>query len=125
MIVFKHTGDFSSTEKFLRRQNRSKYMRTFQEYGKKGVELLSQATPTDTGLTASSWDYEITHRRGRYTLSWSNANVNDGVPIAIIIQYGHATRNGGYVQGRDYINPVMQPIFDSMTEELWREVISE
>ena len=91
-------------------------------YGREGVAALSAATPKDSGLTAASWDYEITHNGKETTIAFTNSNVRNGVNIAIILQYGHGTRNGGYVAGRDYINPAIQPIFDKMANEAWREV---
>lgn len=122
MIVVKHKGDFNKTENFLRRISKTDFRRILQKYGQEGVAALAAATPIDSGLTASSWSYEISISRGRYVISWSNSNVNDGVPIAIILQYGHGTRNGGWVEGRDYINPAIQPIFDKIVAEAWREV---
>jgi hypothetical protein len=89
---------------------------------KKGVEALVSATPVDSGVTATSWSYDIVNKNGSIIINFNNSNINDGVPIAIIIQYGHATGNGGLVEGRDYINPAIQPIFDEMVKELWREV---
>ena len=92
------------------------------EYGKKGVEALRQATPKDTGKTADSWFYEIKRSKESVSISFNNSNINDGVPIAVILQYGHGTRNGGWVEGRDYINPAIQPVFDEIAEEAWKEV---
>ena len=121
-IVVKHTGNFSKTEKFLRRASNLDYRSILEKYAQEGVAALAAATPVDTGLTASSWDYEIRVSRGRYSIEWTNSHIVDGVPIAIILQYGHGTRNGGWVEGRDYINPAIQPIFDKIANELWREV---
>ena len=95
------------------------------KYGQAGVNALQAATPVDTGLTASSWYYEITNNDGVVRITFNNSNIQNGVPIAIILQYGHATRNGGWVEGRDYINPAIQPIFDKITETAWREVTRE
>lgn len=92
------------------------------KYGKQGVSALSSATPVDSGLTANSWRYEIETKGDQTTIYWSNSNINKGVNIAVILQYGHGTRNGGYVVGRDYINPAMRPIFDSIANEAWKEV---
>lgn len=92
------------------------------KYGREGVAALASATPVDTGLTAHSWKYEIQQKKDSVTISFSNTNIQNGVPIAIILQYGHATRNGGWVQGRDYINPAIQPIFDKIANEAWKEV---
>lgn len=122
MITFKHKGDFSKTTKFLERAKSSLKLGMLDKYGKEGVAALSAATPVDTGLTASSWDYEIKNTQGSTTITFTNSNIQNGVPIAIILQYGHGTRNGGWVQGRDYINPAIQPIFDKIVKEAWREV---
>lgn len=122
MIVVKHRGNFNKTENFLKRASRFDIRRILERYAKEGVAALSAATPVDSGLTASSWGYEITINRGSYVISWTNSNINDGVPIAIILQYGHGTGTGGWVEGRDYINPAMQPIFDKIADEAWREV---
>lgn len=122
MISFKHTGDFSKTTKFLERAKRGDYLKVLDKYGKEGVKALSSATPVDSGTTANSWSYKIEKGNSSATISFLNSNVNKGVPIAIILQYGHGTRNGGYVQGRDYINPAIQPIFDRIANEAWKEV---
>ena len=121
-IVVKHKGNFNQTEKFLKRASRMDCRRILEKYAQEGVAALAAATPVDTGLTANSWDYEIRVSRGRYSITWTNSNIVDGVPVAVILQYGHGTRNGGWVQGRDYINPALQPIFDKIANELWREV---
>ena len=122
MIIIKHKGNFNNTERFLKKAIRADYLRILNEYGRRGVMALSSATPVDSGLTASSWDYEIKVSRNAFYINWTNSHIVDGVPIAIIIQYGHATKNGGYVEARDYINPAMKPIFDDMAKEIWREV---
>ena len=122
MISFKHTGDFSKTTKFLERAKRGDYLKVLDKYAKEGVKALSSATPVDSGTTANSWSYEIEKGNSSAKISFLNSNVNKGVPIAIILQYGHGTRNGGYVQGRDYINPAIQPIFDRIANEAWKEV---
>lgn len=124
MLSFKHQGDFKNTLRFLKEAPKTNYMEIFNRYGKEGVIALSAATPKDTGLTSKSWAYKITKSSKGYTLAWTNSNVINGVPIAIILQYGHATGRGGYVQGRDYINPAVQPIFERLTTELWKEVQS-
>ena len=122
-VIFKHTGDLRKTTDFLSRVQQIRYRDILERYGQKGVDALSAATPRDTGKTASSWGYKINiDRSGIFSISFTNSNVVDGVPVAIIIQYGHGTRNGGYVQGRDYINPVIQPLFDEMANDLWKEV---
>lgn len=122
IISFKQKGDFSKTNKFLKKASNLDYSSILNRYGQAGVSALASATPVDTGLTASSWSYEITKSNGKYKITWTNSNIVNGVSIAIILQYGHGTRNGGYVQGRDYINPALQPTFDLLAEAAWREV---
>lgn len=122
MIKYVVKGDFKNTEGFLKKIKQLNFRRHLEQYGRKGVEALSKATPVDTGKTASSWDYEIEESSEGFSITWTNSNVNSGVNIALILQYGHGTRNGGYVQGRDYINPAMQPIFDEMADAAWGEV---
>lgn len=124
MIVFKQSGNFNNTEKFLNRAAKLDLLSILNKYGQQGVDALALATPVDTGLTSSSWGYKIKISRGSSTVYWTNTNIVDGVLIAVILQYGHGTRNGGYVQGRDYINPAIQPIFDSILDESWKEVTS-
>ena len=124
MVVFTHKGNFNNTERFLKGVPKIKYRQILEKYAKQGVAALASATPVDSGITAESWDYELKVSPGFYSISWTNSNVVDGVPIAIILQYGHGTGTGGYVQGRDYINPAIQPIFDKISESLWREVSS-
>lgn len=124
MVSIKMRGDFSRTEKFLERIKQLVKLGKFDAYGKLGVEALKEATPVDTGKTANSWTYEIEHRIGKTILSWSNTNVNDGTVIAVILQYGHATGWGSYVQGTDYINPAMRPVFDKIADDAWKEVTS-
>lgn len=124
MVIVKQKGDFSKTEKFLNSISKKQYYRNLQKYAEQGVAALASATPVDSGTTANSWDYEIRQTKNSVSIYWTNSNVNKGVPIAIIIQYGHGTRNGGYVQGRDYINPAMRPIFDKIAENVWKEVTS-
>lgn len=122
MVVVKHAGSFRNTERFLKRVSKIDYVGILNRYGREGVAALASATPVDTGKTANSWGYEITTTKDSYTIAFTNSNVVDGVPIAIILQYGHGTRNGGWVEGRDYINPAIQPIFDKIANEAWREV---
>ena len=122
MLKINVKGDFNKTEKFLSRMKNKAYMNILERYAKKGVDALSSATPVDSGRTASSWSYEIKTSSNGMTIYWTNDNINKNVNIAIILQYGHGTRNGGYVQGRDYINPAIRPIFDQMSNDLWREV---
>lgn len=122
MIVVKHRGDFKNLEKFLKQASRAEISRVLEKYAKEGVAALAAATPVKTGKTASSWGYEIRISRGSYVINWTNSNIVNGVPIALVLQYGHGTGTGGYVQGRDYINPAIQPIFDKLANEAWREV---
>lgn len=125
MITIKHQGGFDNTEKFLKGMVTSDYVRILDRYGKEGVTALASATPVDTGKTAASWGYEIQKTRYGAKIIWTNSEIIDGVPIAVLIQYGHATRNGGYVSGRDYINPALQPIFDRIAGDIWREVTNK
>lgn len=122
MISFRHKGDFSNTTKYLRRIKNLSYRGVLDKYGKAGVAALASATPVDSGLTAKSWYYEIVTKNGSLTIRFNNSNIQNGVSIAVIIQYGHGTRNGGWVEGVDYINPSIQPIFDKIVNDLWREV---
>lgn len=122
MFKVTHSGSFKNTEKFLRTATKRRHLGWLDGYGIRGVDALSNATPKDTRETSKRWRYEIRETRGEITISWFNDNVQDRVPIVILIQYGHATRNGGYVQGRDFINPAMQPLFDKMTDEIWKRV---
>lgn len=122
MISFRHKGDFSRLTSFLEKAKNRVYLGNLDRYGREGVAALASATPVDTGLTAQSWYYEIKHEQGSVTISFSNSNIQNGVPIAIILQYGHATGTGGWVEGRDYINPAVQPIFDKLAKDAWREV---
>lgn len=123
-FVMKKVGG-NAVEKMLNRiiNDHSTY-RILSKYGEMGVLALSQATPLDSGETARSWSYEIEKTGSGYNLVWKNSHVNKGVPIAIILQYGHGTRNGGYVQGRDYINPALRPIFDGIAADSWKEMTS-
>lgn len=122
MITIKQKGDLSKTYNFLKKAASGDFLKNLERYAQEGVRALSSATPVDTGLTASSWGYKITQTKNSVTIAWLNSNVVNGVPIAIILQYGHGTRNGGWVQGRDYINPAIQPIFDKILDDVWREV---
>ena len=123
MITFRQKGDFSKLTRFLEKAKETVGRGDLDRYGREGVAALASATPIDAGLTASSWYYEIENRNGSVTISFHNSNIQNGVPIAIIIQYGHGTGTGGWVQGRDYINPAIQPIFDRITNDVWKEVI--
>ena len=122
MISFRQKGDFSKLTSFLEKAKESVKIGDLDKYGREGVAALSSATPIDSGKTANSWSYEITNKDGSVTISFNNSNIQNGVPIAIILQYGHGTKNGGWVQGRDYINPAIQPVFDEIVDKAWREV---
>ena len=122
MVKFRHKGDFSKLTSFLEKSKRVIRLSSLDRYGREGVAALASATPIDTGKTASSWFYKIENKDGSAKITFHNSNINDGVPIAIILQYGHGTNNGGWVQGRDYINPAIQPIFDKIVNDAWREV---
>lgn len=125
VVMFRQKGDFRRTSDFLKRANRLNLDVILNQYGQEGVEALRAATPKDTGTTANSWSYVVHKGTGSITITWSNSNIVDGVPIAVILQYGHGTRNGGYVQGTDYINPAMKPIFDKIAKRAWKEVKRE
>ena len=122
MISFRPKGDFTKTSRFLERAMEKIKLGTLDKYGKEGVAALSSATPVDTGLTAKSWYYKIIQKKGSISITFGNSNVQNGEVIAILLQYGHGTRQGGYVQGRDYINPAIKPVFDKLANEAWREV---
>lgn len=123
MINFRQKGDFSKLTHFLEKAKEIVKLGDLDRYGREGVQALSSATPVESGLTASSWYYTIEHGRDSASISFHNSNINKGVPIAIILQYGHGTRNGGWVEGRDYINPAIQPVFDKIADDAWKEVI--
>ena len=122
MIRFRQKGDFSKLTGFLEKVKNVVKIGDLNKYGREGVAALSSATPVDTGKTADSWYYEIKNQNGSATISFFNSNIQEGGPIAIILQYGHGTRNGGWVQGRDYINPAIRPIFDKIADDAWKEV---
>lgn len=122
MITFRQKGDFKKITSFLERAKEKFDVGILDKYGREGVAALSSATPVDTGLTASSWYYKIENKNGIASIGFYNSNIQNGVPIAIVLQYGHGTGTGGYVKGRDYINPAIQPVFDRLAENAWREV---
>lgn len=122
MIRFRQKGDFNKTTRFLNKSKNSVRLNSLDKYGREGVAALASATPVNTGLTASSWYYKIERGKDSTVISFNNSNIQNGVPIAVILQYGHGTRNGGWVEGYDYINPAIQPIFDKIADEAWREV---
>lgn len=123
MIVFKHKGDFSKLTTFLEKAKEAVKIGDLDKYGRAGVAALASATPVDSGLTANSWYYTIERQNGSVSIVFNNSNVKDGwCNIAIILQYGHGTGTGGWVEGRDYINPAIQPIFDQLANDAWEEV---
>lgn len=122
MIGFRQKGDFSKTVNYFQKLKNAKIIRILERYGQEGVAALSSATPVDSGLTASSWYSKVEANPTSAKLIFCNSNVNKGVNIAVILQYGHGTGTGGWVEGRDYINPAIQPIFDKIVENAWGEV---
>lgn len=122
MISFRQKGDFSKLTRFLEKAKEVVRLGDLDKYGREGVAALASATPVDSGQTSNSWYYEIVNRKGSATITFYNSNIQNGVPIAILLQYGHGTRNGGWVQGRDYINPAIQPVFDKIADSAWKEV---
>lgn len=122
MITISSHGNFENTEKFLKRMSDKSIFESLSRYGEEGVRALSAATPVNTGETAKSWTYEIERTTTSYAIIWNNTNVINGMPVAVLIQVGHGTGTGGYVSGRDYINPALQPIFDRIAASIWKEV---
>lgn len=122
MISFRQKGDFSKLTSYLEKVKEAVKIGDLDRYGRQGVAALESATPIDSGLTAKSWYYKIDRKEGSVSISFHNSNIQNGVPIAIILQYGHGTGTGGWVQGRDYINPAIQPIFDEIANNAWKEV---
>ena len=122
-VIIKQSGSLKHIEGFFHKDRTRRVYQLLNEYGRRGVDLLRDATPHDSGKTASGWDYQIQMNSNGISLFWTNNNVKDGVPIAILIQYGHATRGGTYVQGIDYINPALRSIFEEMADKLWKEVV--
>ena len=123
MITIKHKGDFKKTDNFLAKILKRDYVSVLNKYGQQGVAALSSATPVDTGLTASSWSYEIVENSSGISIYWKNSNIVKGVSIAVILQYGHGTGTGGYVEGTDYINPALKPVFEKIADAAWKEVV--
>lgn len=124
MISFESSGSFRNTERFFSRMRRGEILRELDRYGQMGVDALASATPLDSGKTASSWGYEIQQSGKSFSISWINTNTNGSVNVAIILQYGHGTGTGGYVPGRDYINPAIRPVFDKIADGVWKVVTS-
>lgn len=124
MFSFESSGSFDKTEKALLKMSRGDIFATLERYARQGVSALANATPVDSGITAASWNYKIERSFGSYSITWTNNHVVDGRPIVILLQYGHGTGTGGYVQGRDFINPAMKPIFDNIADQVWKAVTS-
>ena len=124
MFSFSSHGSLSKTEQYLRHLQKGDMFDALEQYAREGVAALANATPIDSGLTAASWDYTIERSGRSYSIVWTNTNTVDGLPIAIMLQYGHGTGTGGYVQGQDYINPAMKPIFDQIADKVWKAVKS-
>lgn len=122
IITVKHKGSFKNTERFFNRVLRKDYMQTLRRFGDIGVELLREATPVDSGITAESWDYTIEEGDGTVSVVWTNSHENDGVNIAILVIYGHGLHNGGYVQGDNFVTPAIRPLLGKMAYQVWREV---
>lgn len=121
-ISYSYSGNFKGTKNFLANLKKRNFISKLDKYGQMGVDALREATPKDTGKTANSWYYEIEETRDSVTIRWLNSNTNRSIPIALLIQYGHATRDGGWISGKDYINPALKPIFDAIAKSAWEEV---
>lgn len=121
-ITFHVDGDFPNTRSYLKRLSKQDFYSSLEKYAREGVTALEQATPKESGYTANSWSYKIERKKNSCTISWYNSSSNDGVPIVILLQHGHGTGTGGYVSGRDFINPSIKPIFDRISEKVWQEV---
>lgn len=123
-IIFTQRGDFSKTKRYLRKLKEKNYRPILERYANEGLRILQSATPEDTGVTADSWSYKIVINRSKFSIQWLNNHTNNGIPIVILLQYGHGTRGGTFVEGRDFINPGMKPLFEKISEEIWKEVTS-
>lgn len=124
MISFSVSGSTRKTEAFLRKLSKGDIFSQLEAYAREGVSALIAATPVDSGLAADSWDFEIENTRGSATIKWINKDIENGFPVAIMLQYGYGTGTGGYVQGQDYVNPAMKPVFDRIADKVWKAVIS-
>jgi hypothetical protein len=122
MISFKHKGNFKKTDKLLTGALKINVLNILHKYAKQGIIALSTATPKDTGITANSWDYIIKLKDHGYSISWTNSNTVNGIPVVILLQYGHGTGTGGYVEGRDFINPAIKPVMDKIADDIFEEV---
>jgi hypothetical protein len=124
MITFTSSGSFKNTDRFLSKMRNLRIRQSLISHGREGVAALASATPTESGRAAASWDYKVSGGNGGWTITWTNSDVENGFPVAISLQYGYGTGTGGYVQGRDYINPAMRPVFDRIADQVWKEVTS-
>nr|DAP64675.1 MAG TPA: type I neck protein [Caudoviricetes sp.] len=122
MITIESQGDWKITRNWFDRMTKLDLALIMNQFGREGAAALASATPSRTGATAKSWNYEVKRTGNNWKITWTNSNVNKGANIAVLIQYGHGTRNGGYVVGRDYINPAIRPIFDKIAAKAWKEV---
>lgn len=122
MITVSQSGSFDNTDKFINSMKKDEAFRFLDAFGRQGVAALRSSTPVDTSLTSNSWKYEIIKNKGKYSIVWSNINVESGIPVAILIQYGHATKDGGWVDGIDYVNPTMRPLFNKIADQVWERV---
>ena len=124
MLTIRTSGSFKNTEAFLKRMSSNEIMSVLNKYGQIGVNALAQATPVKSGATAAGWGYEVVHEGNTFSIYWTNDNMAGGTPVAILLQYGHGTGTGGYVAGRNYINPSIKPVFDKIADEVWKAVTS-
>jgi hypothetical protein len=124
VIRFKHRGSFNKTEKFLKAMRRLDVKNLVEREVSQGVQALKAATPKDSGIAAESWGYEIRQNGRSVKISWINVDIENGFPVAVAVQFGYATGTGGWVEGRDYINPAMKPVFDRIVERVWKVVTS-
>lgn len=124
MITFESSGSWGKTDSFLAAIRNKKIYAALDRYGKQGVSALASATPVETGVSAQSWSYKVEHASGQESITWYNSHTHGGLPIVVLLQYGHGTGTGGYVQGRDFINPALRPIFDKIADEVWKAVTS-
>lgn len=122
MITIESQGEWKLTRNWFDKMTKLDLALIMNQFGKEGVSALAAATPSRSGLTSKSWNYEVTRKGNNWKITWTNSNVNKGANIAVLIQYGHGTRNGGYVVGRDYINPAIRPVFDKIAQKAWKEV---
>lgn len=122
MITIESQGDWKMTRNWFDRMTKLDLALIMNQFGKEGVSALAAATPSKSGLTSKSWNYEVTRKGNNWKITWTNSHINKGANIAVLIQYGHGTRNGGYVVGRDYINPAIRPVFDKIAAKAWKEV---